>query len=399
VGLLSPDRQPYTLRLPDPDAVLDVWRERYGFPERNGGPGLPVYGVGEGPWIARVRMATWSMRFFQTETVAEVGGRLDARARCGPDHLQGEVTNGLPFALRDAWVMYAWNRVGIGDLPAGARVEFRLPMALPGGEMRVRCPRCGRCHGGMSWYSSEHARRNPIPEELRRFLQHTSGGPYANRAFVVGWQEALGNRVQMDRAPFRSARQRLCFAPVELVFDRPEVFVPAGVAVRMESRSERRPLALGDLAQLRGRLSVLDVDALEARARGCRSRDPMAERAEERAERDEYEFLLPFDAEGVRTDALTVHWDLGEPDPDYSRTECVLSAYDWEGGTWREAARATEGARQTGLEDPDRFVRRPCPLVRLRIAPETREPRARYSVDSLELTYEGRRAARAGDSD
>ena len=395
-GLLSPDQRAYRVALPAPDAMLDEMHERYASRSRKPRPGdLLTYGFRYGPWISNVRIDTWSMRFFQSESIEELKGGVTAVAVCERDALKGRIESRLPFVLRDAYVMHGWNRVGIGDVAPGTNTEFTLKLALPGREVRQRCPRCHRYHGGVSWFSAEFCKRAPLPENLRDFLEKLNGGPFPAQAFVVGWQDVAGNRLQIDSKPFHGNRQRLCFIPVKLAFDGPDVLVPAGVAASMGSPSAERPLAEGDFAQLPYRMAVWNPDE-PVKNESTRRPRSIELVGDESAKGATYDFYLPLHDDALESRLLTVFWDLGEPDPDYPAAECALSAYDWESGSWQELARATEGTHETHVATPGRFVKLPYPVIRMRVAPVKPDKQTRYNLNYLEIAYEGHKRDGSG---
>jgi hypothetical protein len=403
-GLLSPDRSSYTLAIANPTARLAEQLQNHGEERNPDRRQIPIFQTSPAPSLSGVRIQTWAMRFFHTRQVLETGG-FTAWATPGPSNLNGQVRNDLPFDLQDCHVIHGGNRLSVGDLPSGAGTGFQLPLSPPGRQSFALCPNCRSFHGGHSWYSREYCKTHPLPEPLRQFLDATQNLAPMDPV-LVGWQTTSAPTLVPDRNPFRLVRRRLVVVPIRLDMDGPTLSVPAGLAVPVRLRENRSPFTAAHCQYIPYALDVGEPDSWDRDPAAPRRPSPDPFDPEGMADPDREErlsqvtdFYLPFEAETLRGRRLTVHWDAGEADPDTPPAECTLSLYDWSGRSWQELCRARDGEHAIQAENPDRFVRLPHPIVRVRVRAEPgagQQKQARPSVASIDISYEGDRGNTPG---
>ncbi len=134
-----------------------------------------------------------------------------------------------------------------------------------------------------------------------------------------------------------------------------------------------------------------DPDALEEEDAARRRRDSYVPRGDQEDDsqqvRDHY---LPRAVPHARTTHLRLHWDAGKLTPDEESVPSALSLYEWGTTQWVEQVRGDSGDHMIDVEDPDRFIGRPYPVVRTRLAPLKPGRRASCPVVSLDIAYEGK---------
>jgi hypothetical protein len=158
-------------------------------------------------------------------------------------------------------------------------------------------------------------------------------------------------------------------APVELHFDGPDVYLPEGLVQRHRPPQNRNATAVAQTWELPYSLQVTDPDALEENDAARRRRDSFTAANMSDEAQFIHDFYLPFEARSLSTTRLLVHWDIGPSDPDTPHPECALALYDWGRTQWVEQVRADTGDQRIVVADPDRFIRPPFPVLRVKVAP------------------------------
>lgn len=397
-GILSPDRTPYVLCLDDAYGLLECQKRSFMIQSREPRPKDMLLYSTEGAFeISNVKIGTWSMRYFATRAVRDLQGQLSVAMTCTGDGLRGVVDNGLPFVLRDVYVIHRWNRVSLGDLLPGVSLEFSLPLLPADREIFPKCRNCHRYHGRDVSFTKEFCRKHPISEDIRVFVSALRSNKVMSRHVLVGWQDVPESYLKLNRGVINSKRQRLCVFPIDMFIDSPEVIIPEGlVAATRVSNGEQilsapfatdiRYQGLTDSTGKRTEDMVYPYTPSFCFPGGCMLPTPSKKR--ERI----YDFRLPFKASKLVSSRLCVHWDAGEPHPDSSPIECVLLAYDWTTKEWVELAKAQSGERTIDVDAPEKFVGLPSAMVRLKLAPVTKSIDRKCPLNFLEISYEGRKA-------
>lgn len=395
-GLLTPDDRPFTLALRDPLARLEEADEQQRWRYASKSPparDLLAYGFDAGPFLSNLRIETWAMRFVATLTITNPAGAIQAQATCGQNSLRGQVSNGLPFVIRDAHLIQRWNHVRIGNIAPGATVDFAMALRPATKWSGHVCTHCRSIHGNQTWFSEEYCKEHPLESELRQFLECLNldyTGP-----FIVGWQDLSGGNLRIDCPQYYSQRRRLCIIPVNLAFGAPEIIVPEGMAEYTPVVSNSIDLTFRHLNDIPYFLETLPNDhALLLKSEEYAIGD--GNRTDSSADKDSdgvllRDYYLPFYAKDLETTALRIHW-YGETDEDNPREQLILSAYDWKNRAWVELARIADGEGAQSLPDPARFVFGCYPVVRLKTMSTEPEPKRRSAVlNFMEISYEGRR--------
>ncbi|MFA5342440.1 MAG: hypothetical protein WC381_00525 [Kiritimatiellia bacterium] len=395
-GLLTPDDRPFTLALRDPRARMEETDDQQRWRYVSKSPSareLLAYGFDAGPFLSNLRIETWAMRFISTLTITNPAGAIQAQAACGQNSLRGQVSNGLPFVIRDAHLIQRWNRARIGDIAPGATADFAMELRPATKWSGPVCTHCHSIHGNQPWFSEEYCKEHPLEPELRQFLECLNldyPGP-----FIVGWQDLSGSNLQIDRPQYYSQRRRLCVIPVDLKFDAPEIIVPEGMAECRAVVSNSIDLTFRHLNNIPYFLETLPNDhALLLKSDGDAIGD--GNRTDSSADKDSdgvrlRDYYLPFYAKDFETTALRIHW-YGETDDDNPHEQLVLSIYDWKNRSWMELARIANGEGAQSLPDPVRFVFGCYPVVRLKITSTEPEPKRRSAIlNFMEISCEGHR--------
>jgi hypothetical protein len=354
------------------------------------------------------------MRYLWTEDVISLGGDITAAASCTSNTVTVTVSNDLPSDLRNAWVFVRWNRVCLGDIPAGTTTNVVLQIRPPSRALFCgRCKNCGRYHGsGSPWGAEDEGGAAAIPKELHEKLTalHSAFGGLFEKPILVAWLDDADPLVNVDRPGVHREGLRMIAVPMPLALDGPELNVPVGVV----------PLRIGV-----GGMNLQDaffVGDIRLKPYSTRYNPPAQPGGESVAEpvampgmsfsSDEYldvsdnyrtgrgaaqsvmEGLLPFKGGEIETTRLTFYWDASEPTLDESLTEGVLLAYDWTGTNWVELAKVKAGEQHLEVPDPGRFIHGPSGIVRTQYLPAgnaVESRRGSYSLIYLEMAYEGRR--------
>lgn len=396
-GLLTPDDRPFTLALRDPRARIEEMDDRQRWRYTSKPPAardLLIYGYETGPFLTNLRIETWAMRFFATLTTTNLAGNIEAQANCGQNSLRVQVSNRLPFTIHDAHLIQRWNRARIGDIAAGATIEFSMKLR-PASKMLGRiCPRCHSTHGKSSWFSEEFCKDFPLDLELRQFLENLNLDLCT--PIIVGWQDVAGSTIQIDRPKYFAQRRRLCVIPVDLQFAANEISIPEGIVTGNTTASNNVAFSTKRLREVPYRLETLANDhaaILKSEERVIGDSDqtdhPAAsENVDNIFFRDYY---LPFYAHDLETTVLRVHW-YGETEEDNPQEALILAIFDWKNQAWVELARITNGEGAKAISNPERFVFGHYPVVRLKTTSTEPAPKRRSTVlNFLEIAYEGRR--------
>ena len=393
-GILAPDRTPYTLHLPDGMGLLGFFDRSSAF----GGDGyrqkeLPIFSSEPGVRIRNVKIGTWSIRYFNTQKITDLGGSVAADLALTEEGLKGSIRSALDFPLRDAFLLHRWNRVSLGTLAPGTATDVLLPLRGADREIFPKCKNCASFHGSDASLSERYCRKHPLPEELRELADELDLHENYRRPVLVGWQDTPGPYVMPERDIVESARRRLCVFPLEHPSLLKEIVIPEGFVKGMQWSGGQRNIAF---------VSDARVDVL-CQARATRRQDYGrrwggtcfsgmnfgVDGSDSKLPVREYDLFIRSDK--VTTTGLTVHWDAGEPDPDEDQFECVLKAYDWQGTNWVDVATGTRGEQDVSLPDPARFVRLPEGIVHFVVIPKDAKEKRSCSVNFLEIEYRGQR--------
>lgn len=396
-GLLTPDDYPFTLALRDPRARMEEMDEQQRWRYTSKPPiarNLLVYGYETGPFLTNLRIETWAMRFFTTLTTTNLVGGVDTAATCDQNNMRVRVSNRLPFTIHDAHLIQRWNRARIGDIAAGATIDFSMKLR-PASKMPGRiCPNCHSIHGKGGWFSEEFCNDFPLDPKLRQFLEHVHLDVLT--PIIVGWQDVAGSTIQIDRPKYFSQRRRLCVIPVDLQFAANEISIPEGIVTGDAIASNNVAFSTKRLCEVPYRLETLANDhaaILKSEERVTGDSDQtdhqaVSENADNVFFRDYY---LPFYAHDLETTALRIHW-CGETEEDNPQEALILAVFDWKNKDWVELARITDGEGAQTISNPERFVLGLYPVVRLKTTSTEPEPKRRSTVlNFLEISYEGRR--------
>ncbi len=385
IGLLSPDRRPYCLRFDEPGTRAEEQRERFRFNPPRPEDIMAVAFDGRFEF-SNVRVNTWSMRFFQRETPWPDGPGVRAAGHCSSNGISGTISNGLPTALLNAFVIANGNLAEVGNIPAGAAADFQLQLAPPG--TGVVCARCGQIHSAARTLAEHQWREHPRLAEMRDLIESAD---LPRAPVLVALQEQSAPTLKLDRDNARWAGRRLVMAPVELHFDGPDVYLPEGLVQRHRPPQNRNATAVAQTWELPYSLQVTDPDALEENDAARRRRDSFTAANMSDEAQFIHDFYLPFEARSLSTTRLLVHWDIGPSDPDTPHPECALALYDWGRTQWVEQVRADTGDQRIVVADPDRFIRPPFPVLRVKVAPLKPGRNTHCAIRILDIAFEGRK--------
>ncbi len=93
----------------------------------------------DGVGINALHMNRWSMRFFKVDLPADMP-RLNGYLAAVDDGLSGWIQNDSEHRVEQASLVFKWNRVSLGDLAPGQRVDVKLTLNAPPETVRVFNP-------------------------------------------------------------------------------------------------------------------------------------------------------------------------------------------------------------------------------------------------------------------
>jgi hypothetical protein len=416
VGILAPDRQPYTVTMASRTGRVAPSDAHRWSPSPRRMQDIETYAFTPECSLSNLRIGMWSMRYLETDDVIPLGGQVAATARCDTNALIGTVANGLPFDLRDAWLVSRWGRSRIGDIAACSSTNFTIAAQPPDRSHRERCRNCRRVHSHASpWGSHDETDGCQLPKETERQLtsiRHSFGGLF-EKPVVVAWQDASDALVRLDRPDAIRQGHRMLAIPVTVEFPGPDLRVPAGLVKARGNQTVpglvpsafvediRFSPATRAFAAASGQTAVppdeLDIAMYRVANHATFAPDEYVVHAPDNQSETQYDFYLPFRESDVETHRISLYWDTGEADPEGNRCVSRLAAYDWNATNWVELARLRDGEGALDLPDPDRFLERGSSLVRLACAPDRKpgeEQYAHYPIHYIELAYEGRRTGK-----
>jgi hypothetical protein len=405
-GILSPTTEPYRLTGSRPNVVVHEQEEQrsyWGGFRRPQIKGDKAYFFGDRISLGGLKIGMWTMGFFPTLDTEDLGRGLAVHGEFTAKGLTGRIASSLPFPLRDAYVIYRWNRTAVGDIQPGQTVDFALPVVSQDKLDLPRCPHCGGYHG-RGWYSKGFCRRYPLSEEIRVFLSKSSHLLPDNRPCLVGWQDKEGYAVTVNHEVGARRKQRLCVFPVDETVNGPDVVFTEGTlpsttrwrSLDLEPNPFVEAIHLNALAAVEKILEKEMGDKPVRRRRG--SEDPFEIQIDgfmrEAGSRHVYltGFFFPHALDAVETTGLTVHWKLGRRRYDSEKPpfRFGLSIYDWTVDGWVDLQAAAEGEYRVETERPAHFVRLPAGLILLRVKAEEPDQKGIYNTTQLlDIVYKG----------
>jgi len=393
VGILAPDGRPYSMHIPDSLGGMDFAQGVPAYAPRPRHKDLPVYSTTPTARIRNVKIGTWSMRYFDAWKMTRLGGMLTSTMTVSERGLTASLQNNMEFTLHDAFLLWRWNRVRVGELVPGSRTDVFLPLSPADRRIFPRCRNCGRYHGKDMSYSERYCRRAPFPADLRELVNDLDLHRIYDRPVLVGWQRTPGPYVALDRDSVVSRRRRLCVFPLDVAGTSGDIVLPEGLVRGRSTSDSREGFAF---------LSDVHIDEMahasgSGRPRYEASGGPSCcgrEAGTGRSEADRYricrEYRLPCPAGKLTTTALTVHWDPGETDPDLEPLAGILQAWEWRSTNWVDLATAVSGEQEVSVPDPGRFVSSTDACIRLSIVPADLNRKQLCSLNFLEIRYRGR---------
>jgi hypothetical protein len=332
-------------------------------------------GVEPGTWfrladevsLPALPVRRWAMRAFCDTAIAGEAS-AEGELQFAGDRLVGWVQSRLPVALHDCYVIHKWNHTFVGDLPAGERRELSLKLGPP--------------------EVSEY--------DLARLPSLTDASAYTSGAL---WgRELKGRGWELWRAATEIGCLNGVTEPILVGWGPPAVETPRLEGTR-KYRVEGEHLYVVELplAASGQALSIPVGGALFAES-GWRSRwltvDPLTGRTPDSVPSGyvvTYEFGLPIDVRNAHHEALAVEGQLRPPFGGAGAQNCALSLYEWDRREWVAIGQTTRDRFTVPVPRPERFIRMPMGLVRLRLGAAA--ARGYPDVVWADLTYRGKALA------
>jgi len=419
-GLLSPSFRTYTVGVLDPQCNLQEARGRgccdgSGPASDDADACPPCAFTPNGLRFEGVGIATWSMRFFGSQRPATNGELTAWGGLVASNVLAGSVVNQSSRTVHDAWLIFRWDLVRLGELAPHSTNAFRLVLNPQNPNKGILCPHCHTYHGSYDPFEKHGC--TPAPGEELKELAKTANLPVQYMPLALGLDTAPEPLLHVDGIlPLRRDARRLLAAPVEIRWNRP-VVVPFGFSFgqrmdRYDGNDARgkdeaieqefeRELARVDweyvpyefrLRDLRHSMPALQTKPAPGNT-DAPALDPDPEASEDSADTVDFIqffFLPPAVGKVADTGRVTVRWDRGEPDPEQPARQAMLSVLDWNRGEWGELARARAGDRLLTLTNTAACILRPYPVVALKTSwlPEkkrTGQSKQRYGNGQLGL--------------
>ncbi|MFQ3663398.1 MAG: hypothetical protein SNJ69_13505 [Chloroflexaceae bacterium] len=329
MGLFSPERRSYSLRITAPnDAALLVRPISIQGPWDPGAAGGGVF-FQESEASAAVHafeVAQWSMRALSADVI-QGSTWFSARITIAGNVVQGEVENRSDQVLADVALVQGDRVVRLGDLAPGERrsgVLQRRRVVQPGLFGPVVPP-------GYLIYSEEIDRQGqpggqPLDSALQQRIRildavYSYGlSVQSGQPMVIAWSGAPGLAVALDQTRATSQHTTLVTGRPRITFTDSEVTLPRGwLAPRFESP---------------GAVTCTGGQGLGLMLRS----EPTVVR-----------LLLPRDLYGLRLQTMT----LETASDGLWQNTTVVDLYDWNAGTWETQ---TLTRRSQPIEAPERFL-------------------------------------------
>lgn len=194
-GLFVPHRGSYSVHPGGQPFVSGLGGFYGGGPQGPVGAGVVLVTGGAGSSAADVRLVdvnAWSMRGFSSEEWVANSGTLTQDLHLANGRITGTVTNRLPFALTDGFVVAGDSYQTFGRLGKGETVQVNLPVSS-GSSPQLGQPIASRIYQ-MPTYKGEPTSA-PQRETLRRVQIVSSLIPYngmnsATEPMLVGWAKS-----------------------------------------------------------------------------------------------------------------------------------------------------------------------------------------------------------------
>ncbi|MBM4148480.1 MAG: hypothetical protein FJ224_05500 [Lentisphaerae bacterium] len=398
-GVMSPDREPYSLSLPGTDAIVTPEAGRSWMPQAERLRDMPVYDSRDPFSVSNIKIGMWSIRYFNTRGIVRLGGMMESDLSLGAAGITGVITNATGLTVSDAVLFHRWNRVAVGTLKPGDSREVLLPLAPASRKVfGGKCPNCGRYHGGARSLTEKYCREHPLPDGMREFAADLDLDTAAPVPILAGWLEAPGTSIDAGRADCDAGGKRLGLFLLPVTLSGPEMtvaegFVEASAAMRGESVEAA---FVHDVRSdfFADRKKTDDYDPYAAYAgqdRGDGASDPAElvffPHSRNRAPAVS-EFKLPFRFADAETSRIRIHWDAGEDDGEKQPVK-VITALDWKAGAWTDIFTAAGGEHSVDVPDPGRFLRLPDCVMAFRTLVETNRLRS-TSDGYFEVEWAGR---------
>jgi len=331
VGLFSPERRGYSLRVTAPNETALLVRPisiQGPWDPGAAGGGVFFQEAEASAGVHAFEVAQWSMRALSADVMTGAAW-LSARITITGDTVQGEVENRSDQVLADVALVQGNRVVRLGDLAPGERrsgVLQRRRVAQPGLFGPVvplgyliyseEIDRQGQ-PGGQPLNSEAQQRIRILDAVYSYGLSVQSGQP-----MVIAWSGAPGLAVTLDETRATSQHTTLVTGRPQITFTDSVVTLPRGwLAPRFESA---------------GAVTCMGGQGLGLMLRS----EPTVVR-----------LLLPRDLYGLRPEAMTLETASDGP----WQNTTVVDLYDWNAGTWETQ---TLTRRSQPIEAPERFLDR-----------------------------------------
>jgi hypothetical protein len=207
VGLFSPRRARYTLAVDDPDATIGPHLSQ-GRPVDESSAPL----TWTGPLtVADLPLDMWSMRVLTGSSTIDCGGGVQLAGSVTSGAVDGQVTNGTRFVLRDCSVAYGGGTATVGDLRPGESKPVRVSnQALSQGPLPLVAT------GGRGVETLSRVRK-AILAQLAPAARAYAYSPVQTQAsgdpLLVGWVEGgTPLRMTVDGRPTQTRAEALLIA-------------------------------------------------------------------------------------------------------------------------------------------------------------------------------------------
>jgi hypothetical protein len=382
-GIFSHGTRTYNLAFDHPQPDFSEFRLNDSGPQQGGWPPT-VVSVGTSAGLSNVRVERWSMRAFE-ETAFVPVGTVEGELTIGADGLTGSVTNRLPFALRDCYLVHKWNHVAVGDLAPGESKALALKLGPPA-LTEYKLSRMYSLTGPGGWLDRdlwplrpESTRWEQVGESIG-CLTRTVSGP-----FLLGWGETLVPPPALSgRHSTRGAH--LYVAPLRTTIRGPDLIVPVGGAFEPTGNPRSRWLATYSSNESPG-----------AEAPGGRSGMAPPGALSDADVGGVRELLLPVEGQKPEHQRLVIH-GRQRPNPGWpAATVTGISLYDWRHHWWKTLTQTTDPTFAVDVPEPGRFILWPPGLIV--VATGAVKPGGALVRDSAEaawidVEYAGRGGAR-----
>ncbi len=228
VGIFSPERTTYTIRLPGRTLVAPINLEGNPF---GGASSINYSGAeiveGEPVQVRGVQVNQWAMQAFVTESPLPEGWRIESNVTLEGDRVRGTLVNRTPESMADAVLFIGSRYARLGDLASGQ--SRALDESLQNGAGQP-----------FPYFLFENAFRVPGPtgpsteSQLRSQLlssyYQSYGGPAQppSRPTLIGWIRASPLDVQVADARWATRQTSLLVATLNMQYVGGAIHLPPG---------------------------------------------------------------------------------------------------------------------------------------------------------------------------